>query len=56
MKGFNSFVLDFSVSILDRIYESRPIQRFWVLEVIARAPYFVKYLYLNSELRNYERY
>ena len=41
MKGFNSFVLDFSVSILDRIYEGRAIQRFWVLEVIARAPYFV---------------
>ena len=40
MKSFNSLVLDFSVSILDRIYEGRPIQRFWVLEVIARAPYF----------------
>ena len=35
MKVINSFVLDFRVTILDRIYEVRPIQRFWVLEVIA---------------------
>ena len=52
MKGFNSFVLDFSVSILDRIYEGRPIQRFWVLEVIARAPYFafLSVLHLQESL------
>ena len=40
MKEINSFVLNLSVKILDLIYEDRPIQRFWVLEVIARAPYF----------------
>ena len=52
MKGFNSFVLNFSVSILDRIYEGRPIQRFWVLEVIARAPYFafLSVLHLQESL------
>jgi len=52
MKSFNSFVLDFSVSILDRIYEGRPIQRFWVLEVIARAPYFafLSVLHLQESL------
>ena len=26
--------------MLDRLYKERNIQRFWVLEVIARAPYF----------------
>ena len=52
MKVFNSFVLDFSVGILDRIYEGRPIQRFWVLEVIARAPYFafLSVLHLQESL------
>ena len=52
MKGFNSFVLDFSVSFLDRIYEGRSIQRFWVLEVIARAPYFafLSVLHLQESL------
>ena len=52
MKGFNSFVLNFCVSILDRIYEGRPIQRFWVLEVIARAPYFafLSVLHLQESL------
>ena len=52
MKSFNSLVLDFSVSILDRIYEGRPIQRFWVLEVIARAPYFafLSVLHLQESL------
>ena len=52
MKGFNSLVLGFSVSILDRIYVGRPIQRFWVLEVIARAPYFafLSVLHLQESL------
>lgn len=26
--------------VLDLIYEGRPIQRFWVLEEVARMPYF----------------
>ena len=52
MKKFNSFVLNFSVNILDHIYEGRAIQRFWVLEVIARAPYFafLSVLHLQESL------
>tara|TARA_B100000902_G_scaffold377504_1_gene409788 strand:+ start:99 stop:602 length:504 start_codon:yes stop_codon:yes gene_type:complete len=40
MKKFNSLVLDFTVAILDYLYRGRHFQRFWVLEEIARAPYF----------------
>ena len=40
MKKLNSFVLDITVAILDFLYRGRDYQRFWVLEEIARAPYF----------------
>ena len=40
MKQFNTFVLDTTIYILDFLYRGRDFQRFWVLEVIARAPYF----------------
>jgi ubiquinol oxidase len=40
MKEFNSLVLNLTVSILDFLYKGKDIQRFWVLETIARAPYF----------------
>ena len=40
MKKLNSWVLDTTVYILDFLYRGRDFQRFWVLEVIARAPYF----------------
>ena len=40
MKKINSWVLDTTVYILDFLYRGRDFQRFWVLEVIARAPYF----------------
>ena len=40
MKKLNSLVLDSTVTILDYLYRDRPFPRFWVLEVIARAPYF----------------
>ena len=40
MKNFNSFVLNFTITLLDFAYRNRHPQRFWVLEVIARAPYF----------------
>jgi len=40
MKKLNSLVLDTTVTILDFLYRGRDIQRFWVLETIARAPYF----------------
>ncbi len=40
MKKFNSFILDNTIKILDVVYYQRHLQRFWVLEVIARSPYF----------------
>ena len=40
MEKFNRFVLDITVAILDFLYRGRDYQRFWVLEEIARAPYF----------------
>ena len=40
MKQFNTWVLDTTIYILDFLYRGRDFQRFWVLEVIARAPYF----------------
>ena len=40
MRTFNSFILNLTVSILDFLYKGRDFPRFWVLEEIARAPYF----------------
>ena len=40
MKTLNKYVLDLTVAILDFLYRGRDYQRFWVLEEIARAPYF----------------
>ena len=40
MKKLNEIVLDITVAILDFLYRGRDYQRFWVLEEIARAPYF----------------
>ena len=40
MKKLNSLFLNFTVSIIDYLYRGRHFQRFWVLEEIARAPYF----------------
>ena len=41
MKKFNTWVLDTTIYILDFLYRGgRDFQRFWVLEVIARAPIF----------------
>ena len=40
MKQFNTIILSVTIGILDFLYHNRPFQRFWVLEVIARAPYF----------------
>ena len=36
----NDLVLAATVSIIDYLYRGRDYQRFWVLEEIARAPYF----------------
>ena len=40
MTSINTVVLDITVAILDFLYKGRDYQRFWVLEEIARAPYF----------------
>ncbi len=40
METLNKYVLDLTVAILDFLYRGRDYQRFWVLEEIARAPYF----------------
>ena len=40
MERLNTFVLGFTISIIDYLYRGRHFQRFWVLEEIARAPYF----------------
>ena len=40
IKKLNSLVLKFSVDVLDYLYRGGDYQRFWVLEEIARAPYF----------------
>ena len=52
MKKFNTITLNFTVTILDFLYRNRPSQRFWVLEVIARAPYFafISVLHLRESL------
>ena len=40
MEQFNRFTLTITVAIIDFLYQGRDYQRFWVLEEIARAPYF----------------
>ena len=40
LKAFNAIVLSITVAIIDFLYKDRDFQRFWVLEEIARAPYF----------------
>ena len=40
MKRINTLILDTTIYVLDFLYRGRDFQRFWVLEVIARAPYF----------------
>ena len=40
MKKFNELTLELTIAIIDFLYKGRDYQRFWVLEEIARAPYF----------------
>ncbi len=40
MKTFNNLILSLTVAVIDFLYRGRDIPRFWVLEEIARAPYF----------------
>jgi ubiquinol oxidase len=52
MKKFNDIILSVTIIIIDFLYQNTPIQRFWVLETIARAPYFafVSVLHLKESL------
>ena len=52
MKKFNDTILTVTISIIDFLYRDLPIQRFWVLETIARAPYFafLSVLHLRESL------
>ena len=52
MKKFNTVVLNITVAIIDFLYQGRDYQRFWVLEEIARAPYFafLSVLHLRESL------
>ena len=52
MNTINKFVLDITISIIDYLYRGRYFQRFWVLEEIARAPYFafLSVLHLRESL------
>ena len=52
MKRLNTFVLGITISIIDYLYRGRHFQRFWVLEEIARAPYFafLSVLHLRESL------
>lgn len=40
MEKLNALIIETTVNILDILYRNRDIRRFWVLEEIARAPYF----------------
>ena len=40
MEKFNEVTLNITVAIIDFLYKGRDFPRFWVLEEIARAPYF----------------
>lgn len=52
MKKFNDTILTVTISIIDFLYRDLPIQRFWVLETIARTPYFafLSVLHLRESL------
>ena len=54
MNTFNKFFLDITVAIIDFLYQGRDYQRFWVLEEIARAPYFAQTLNETEHLEYME--
>eukprot|EP00271_Cylindrocystis_brebissonii_P008869 TRINITY_DN23398_c0_g1_i1.p1 TRINITY_DN23398_c0_g1~~TRINITY_DN23398_c0_g1_i1.p1 ORF type:complete len:390 (-),score=38.31 TRINITY_DN23398_c0_g1_i1:988-2157(-) len=51
-RSFNVFATGFVVSLLDLLYSNRPYARFYVLETIARVPYFA----FMSVLHMYETF
>ena len=52
MQRINTFALNVTIAIIDYLYRGRFFQRFWVLEEIARAPYFafLSVLHLRESL------
>ena len=52
MNTINTSFLNFTIKIIDSLYRGRHFQRFWVLEEIARAPYFafLSVLHLRESL------
>ena len=52
MKKINEVTLNITIAIIDFLYQRRDYQRFWVLEEIARAPYFafLSVLHLRESL------
>ena len=52
MQRINTSVLNITVAVIDYLYRGRHFQRFWVLEEIARAPYFafLSVLHLRESL------
>ena len=40
LKKINEITLEITIAIIDFLYQGRDYPRFWVLEEIARAPYF----------------
>ena len=52
MKKLNLIALNITISIIDYLYRGRHFQRFWVLEEVARAPYFafLSVLHLRESL------
>tara|TARA_R100000030_G_scaffold33839_1_gene25261 strand:- start:7 stop:591 length:585 start_codon:yes stop_codon:yes gene_type:complete len=52
MNTINTWVLNLTIAIIDYLYRGRHFQRFWVLEEIARAPYFafLSVLHLRESL------
>jgi len=52
LKSLNEFTLNTTIAIIDSFYRGRDYQRFWVLEEIARAPYFafLSVLHLRESL------
>jgi ubiquinol oxidase len=52
MEKINVFFLNITIKIIDFLYRGRDFQRFWVLEEIARAPYFafLSVLHLRESL------
>lgn len=52
MKTLNNTILSITIGIIDFLYKDLPIERFWLLETVARVPYFafLSVLHLRESL------